>query len=121
VTNGVHRCIFAVLLASTCALAGPCACEPIAAFAQCAVCHSTDGSTGTGPTLRGVVGRKSGSLPGFRYSRAMRAAAILWDDKTLDRYLANPQGVVPGNIMPFSGVPDPAERAQLIAFLNTLK
>ena len=90
-------------------------------FGPCAVCHSTDGSNGTGPTLRGVFGRKSGSVPGFRYSRAMRAASIVWDEDSLDQYLKSPQEFIPGNIMPFSGVPESAQRAGLIAFLKSLK
>jgi len=91
------------------------------AFDQCAVCHSTDGSNGTGPTLKGVVGRQSGTVPGFRYSRAMRSAGITWDEKALDQYLSNPQEFVVGNIMPFSGVTDPGERANIIAYLRSLK
>lgn len=91
------------------------------AFDQCAVCHSVDGVNGTGPTLKGIIGRKSGTVPGFRYSRAMKNAAIIWDESALDRYLANPQDVVPGNIMPFSGVPDAAQRAELIAYLKTVR
>ena len=94
---------------------------PGAAFGQCAVCHSTDGSLGTGPTLKGVYGRKAGSVAGFRYSRAMRAAGIVWDENTLDRYLASPQDAVPGNLMPFSGVPESAQRAAVIDYLKTLK
>lgn len=91
------------------------------AFEQCAVCHSTDGSNGTGPTLKGVFGRRSGSVAGFRYSRAMRDAGITWDEKTLDRYLSNPQEFVAGNIMPFAGVTDPKERAGIIAYLRSLE
>jgi len=91
-----------------------------APFNQCAVCHSVDGSNGTGPSLKGVVGRTSGTYPGFRYSRAMKSAAILWESGSLDRYLSNPQELVPGNIMPFSGVPDAAQRAEIIAYLRTL-
>jgi cytochrome c len=90
-------------------------------FDQCAACHSIDGTNGTGPTLKGVFGRQSGAVPGFRYSRAMRGAAITWDDKTLDQYLSNPQELVAGNIMPFSGIPDPKERAEIIKFLRSLK
>lgn len=89
-------------------------------FEQCAVCHSTDGSNGTGPTLKGVFGRKSGSVPGFRYSRAMRGAGITWDDTALDRYLSDPQASIPGNVMPFSGVADARERAAIIAYLRSL-
>jgi cytochrome c len=92
-----------------------------ASFKQCAICHSVDGSNGTGPTLRGVIGRRSGTVPGFRYSRAMKSAAIMWDEGSLDRYLTNPQGLVPGNIMPFSGVPDDLMRAEIIAYLKTFR
>jgi cytochrome c len=91
------------------------------AFDQCAACHSIDGSNGTGPTLKGVFGRQSGTVTGFRYSRAMRSAGITWDEKTLDQYLSNPQDFVVGNIMPFSGVTDPGERAGIIAYLRSLK
>lgn len=92
-----------------------------AAFDQCAACHSTDGSNGTGPTLKGVFGRQSGTVAGFRYSRAMRGAGVTWDDKTLDQYLSNPQEFIAGNVMPFAGVPDPAERAGIIAYLRSLQ
>ncbi|HME40608.1 MAG TPA: c-type cytochrome [Steroidobacteraceae bacterium] len=92
-----------------------------AAFSQCSVCHSIDGSNGTGPTLKGLIGRRSGTVPGFRYSRAMKSAAIVWDDATLDRYLTNPQELVPGNIMPFAGVAEARERAEVIAYLRGLR
>jgi cytochrome c len=91
------------------------------AFAQCSVCHSTDGTNGVGPTLQGIVGSKAGEVPGFRFSRAMKASNILWDDKSLDTYLADPQKTIPGNVMPFSGIADAKERADLIAYLKTLK
>ncbi len=89
-------------------------------FNQCAVCHSTDGSNGTGPSLKGLFGRQTGSVPGFRYSRAMRGAGIVWDAKSLDDYLRSPQDFIPGNVMPFAGVPDSAERSGLIAYLRSL-
>ncbi len=92
-----------------------------AAFTPCAVCHSVDGNNGTGPTLKGIIGRKSGTVAGFRYSRAMKSAAIVWDEASLDRYLTDPQALVPGNIMPFSGIADGAQRADLIAYLKTLR
>jgi cytochrome c len=92
-----------------------------APFNECAVCHSIDGSNGTGPTLQRLIGRRSGTVPGFRYSRAMKSAAIVWDDMSLDRYLTNPQELVPGNIMPFAGVADAAQRAEIIAYLRTLR
>jgi cytochrome c len=93
---------------------------PSAVFSQCEVCHSVDGVNGTGPTLKGVVGRQSGTVPGFRYSRAMKGAGIMWDDKSLDRYLSDPQELVPGNVMPFSGIADSAQRAAIIAYLKTI-
>jgi cytochrome c len=92
-----------------------------AVFAQCTACHSTDGSNGVGPSLQGVVGRKAGTFPGFRFSRAMKAAAIGWDVATLEGYIADPQKAVPGNVMPFSGIPEAKQRTDLIAYLQTLK
>ncbi len=92
-----------------------------AAFKLCAPCHSVDGSNGTGPTLKGVIGRLSGTVPGFRYSRAMKSAAITWDATSLDRYLADPQALVPGNIMPFSGIQDAATRDAVIVYLRSLR
>ena len=90
-------------------------------FAQCAACHSIDGSNGVGPSLKGIVGRKAGTFAGFRYSRAMKNANITWTTTRLDAYIANPQKVVPGNLMPFSGLPDAKARAELVAYLATLK
>ena len=90
-------------------------------FAQCIACHSVDGKAGVGPSLQGIIGRKSGEFPGFHYSRAMKSAGITWDSKTLDTYVADPQRAVPGNVMPFSGVADAKQRADLIAYLATLR
>jgi cytochrome c len=67
------------------------------------------------------VGRKSGIFPGFRYSRALKNAGIIWDEKNLDAYLTDSQKLVPGNVMPFTGVADAKQRAGLIAYLNTAK
>ena len=92
-----------------------------AVFAQCAACHSTDGSNGAGPTLKGIVGSKAAEVPGFRFSRAMKNSAVVWDAKALDAYLTDPQKAMPGNVMPFSGVADAKQRADLIAYLGTLK
>jgi cytochrome c len=90
-------------------------------FLKCVACHPLDSKNSLGPNLRGVLGRKAGSVEGFRYSRAMKNADIVWDEKTLDAFLDDPQKVVPGTTMPFSGIPDPRERADLIAYLATLK
>jgi cytochrome c len=87
-------------------------------FAACSACHPADGSNGTGPALGGVIGRRSGTAPGFRYSRAMKGANIIWDEKTLDDYIAAPQRVVPGNLMAFSGLADPRDRSAIIDALK---
>jgi cytochrome c len=68
-----------------------------------------------------LIGRKAGSVPGFRYSRALKNANLVWNDATLDAYLAEPQTAVPGNTMPFPGLPDAMQRFALIAYLKTLK
>jgi cytochrome c len=88
-------------------------------FASCVACHDPGLPTKIGPDLRGVLGRKSAAVPGFRYSRAMKNARIVWDETTLDAFLAEPQEVVPGNAMPFPGLPVPADRRDLIAYLKT--
>ena len=73
----------------------------------------------TGPSLAGVWERKAGSLQSFsRYSPALKSANIVWDDKTLDEWIADPQHVVPGNQMTFPGVKDASRRADLLAFLK---
>jgi glucose/arabinose dehydrogenase/cytochrome c2 len=92
----------------------------------CAVCHSpTLGSNNTviikqGPSLVGVVGRKAGSSSHFNYSQAMTDAGLTWDAKTLFKFLENPMAVMPGTIMPMP-IPDATNRADVIAYLSTLK
>jgi cytochrome c len=91
-------------------------------FNKCAVCHTVDpAKKGVGPTLFGVVGRHSASLDGYSYSPAMKAADKTWDDATLDVYLTNPQAMVKGSKMLFPGLPKPEDRANVIAYLSTLK
>ena len=90
------------------------------AFAACAPCHAPD-QNGVGPQLNGILNRPAGSVEGFRYSRAMKNSKIVWDEKSLDAYLAEPQQFVPGNLMPFSGIADAQKRSDLIAYLATLK
>ncbi|WP_034296445.1 cytochrome c family protein [Herbaspirillum sp. RV1423] len=90
-------------------------------FAQCAACHTATAVNGVGPGLLGIVGRKSAASPGFRYSPAFKRANLTWDEKSLDAYVADPQKVVPGNLMPFSGIADAKQRADLIAYLKTVK
>jgi cytochrome c len=90
-----------------------------AAFEQCAACHSLDGSGDyDGPSLKGVIGRKAGSLDDYRYSAAMKRSEVTWDTAALDNYIADPQAFIPGNRMAFAGIADKAERDDLIAFLT---
>ena len=91
------------------------------AFMQCAECHSPADNDGVGPGLKGVVGRRAGGKSGFIYSPAMAKSALTWDAATLDAYLADPRGKVPGTTMNFPGVDDAKERADLVAYLRTLK
>ncbi|MGV3555517.1 MAG: c-type cytochrome [Croceibacterium sp.] len=94
---------------------------PPESFKQCAICHKVEpGQHGLGPSLAGVFGAKSTHAAGFNYSDAMEGANLTWNQATLDRYLANPQGVVPGTTMAFAGVKDAAKRAEIIAYLKTL-
>ena len=90
-----------------------------AAFEQCAACHSLDGSGDyDGPSLKGLIGRKAGSLEDYRYSAAMKRSDVTWDATTLDKYITDPQAFIPGNRMAFAGIADKAERDDLIAFLT---
>jgi cytochrome c len=89
-------------------------------FAQCASCHAATATAGVGPGLLGVVGRLAGTAPGFRYSPAMKRARFAWDEAKLDAFLADPQKVVPGTLMPYSGMPSASDRAAVIAWLKTL-
>lgn len=97
-----------------------------AVFKRCRACHAIGpaAQNKAGPSLTGVVGRKAGSVAGFNYSEAMRKAAsggLVWTDDKLAQFLATPDAVVPDNVMAFGGVKDPAERADLIAFLKLHK
>ena len=88
-------------------------------FEECATCHSTErGVNNVGPSLFGVLGRTAGEIADFRYSPAMRTSGITWTAQTLDKFVADPQQEVPGNRMPFAGMPDPGDRADLIAYLQ---
>jgi cytochrome c len=91
-------------------------------FKQCLVCHTNEeGKNKIGPSLWGVVGRHSASIANFQYSTAMKNADKTWDDATLNTYLTKPQAMVPGTKMTFPGLPKEQDRADVIAYLNTLK
>jgi nitrite reductase (NO-forming) len=87
-------------------------------FKKCQACHSLEpGKTILGPSLAGIVGRKSAADANFSYSPAMKQAALTWDPPTLDAYLADPAKLVPGNRMPFPGLRNDHDRKDVIAFL----
>lgn len=89
----------------------------------CSTCHivAKEGPARQGPTLFGVVGRKAGSVEGFKYSEANKKSDKTWTKEALDPYLTDPRAVVPGTIMAFAGIRKAEERAALIAYLETLK
>ena len=89
-----------------------------AVFEQCAACHSlAEAGDDDGPTLKGVFGRKAGSLEDYRYSAAMKRSSVTWDAMTLEQYVADPQAFMPGNRMAFAGITDMTQRDDLIAYL----
>ncbi|MDE1916997.1 MAG: c-type cytochrome [Sphingomonadales bacterium] len=90
--------------------------------AQCAACHSVvAGKSLVGPSLKGVVGRVAGKSAGFAYSPAMSKAGFKWDKARLDAYITAPAKTVPGNRMPYGGMPDSAQRRDLLAYLASNK
>ena len=91
------------------------------AFMQCADCHSPTASDGVGPGLKDVYGRRAGTQAGFIYSPAMKKSTLVWNDAALDNFLASPNGALPGTTMAWPGEDDPKVRADLIAYLKTLK
>jgi cytochrome c len=86
-------------------------------YARCAACHAL-ASDRVGPRHCGLLGRRAGSVPGFSYTVGMKNSGLVWDEKTLDRFLARPMAVVPGTSMTYDGVPDAKDRADLIAYLR---
>ncbi|MGH6720073.1 MAG: copper-containing nitrite reductase [Alphaproteobacteria bacterium] len=92
-----------------------------AVFRKCQACHSLDPTIKkVGPTLAGVVGRRAGTLPDFRFSDALKNSGLVWGEQTLDAYLENPSKLVPGTRMTFGGLKRPEDRAAVIAFLAGL-
>ena len=87
----------------------------------CRTCHTTkEGDNRLGPNLRDILGRKAGSLSGYSYSSAMKDAGFDWNEEKLDRFMAHPDEVVPGNKMkPYGGLASADDRARIIAFLRS--
>ena len=87
-------------------------------FNQCKACHSLDaGVHRVGPSLAGLDGRTAGTVEGFRYSDAMKDSGIVWNEETLEGFLANPREYLPGNRMSFPGVRDEEKLEALIDYL----
>lgn len=105
---------FAALLAAADVAAG----EKV--FGKCKACHKVDGSNGTGPHLDGVVNRAIDGVDGFKYSGALLQVGDTWTPENLFHFLENPKGAAPGTIMGFKGLPKPEDRADVIAYLQTL-
>jgi cytochrome c len=90
-----------------------------AKFKECAACHKLEaGANNVGPSLHGIIGRPAGGLPDFRYSPAIKRSGITWTPDTLDAFIKEPQAMVPANRMPYAGLANPADRADLIAYLQ---
>lgn len=83
---------------------------------RCGACHSIE-ENGAGPKHAGLIGRKAGSQSGFDYSKALKKSKLVWDAATLDKWLENPNALVPGNKMVVQLATDPKDRADIIAFL----
>jgi cytochrome c len=104
----------AVLLAAL-AAGDPAAGEAV--YSRCLGCHALEYNR-TGPKHCGLIGRHAGSVAGYEYSPAMKSSKLVWNEKTLDRFLADPPGTVPGTTMTYAGVPQAKDRADLIAYLE---
>jgi cytochrome c len=88
-------------------------------FEECITCHSLErGVNGVGPSLQGMFERKAGDVAEYRYSPAMKRSGIAWSAQSLDAYLADPQNYIKGNRMPYSGMPEARNRADLIEYLR---
>ena len=87
-------------------------------FEKCAACHALDEAVTDGPSLTGVFGRTAGTRDDYRYSPAMARSRIVWDEATLDAFVADPQALVRGNRMSFAGIPEKPDRDDLIAYLR---
>ena len=90
-----------------------------ARFQDCAACHKLEaGANNVGPSLHGIFGRKAGEIADFRYSPAIKRSGITWTPEALDKFITDPQAAVPANRMPYAGMSNASDRADLIAYLS---
>jgi len=119
VTAALSVLLLSVLLLSGAARADGDAARGEARFQDCAACHRLEaGANNVGPSLHGILTRRAGEIADFRYSPAIKRSGIVWTPETLDKFITDPQALVPGNRMPYAGMANASDRADLIAYLT---
>jgi cytochrome c len=112
----------AMALTSATAMAAGDATKGAQVFKKCKACHSIKaGKKKVGPSMFGVVGRKAGTAKGYRFSKAMKGSGLTWDETTLDKFLKKPKKLIKKTKMGFGGLKKDSQRADVIAYMKTLK
>ena len=90
-------------------------------YNKCKACHALKaGKNKIGPSLYGIIDRKAGTIAGFKYSKAMKASGLTWDEETLRNYLENPRNFLKGTRMAFSGIKKKKQMDNLLAYLKVV-